>query len=94
MDKYTITYKQAKDLGFKRTEMHCSVFFDRNGFEDFVMELEIGSFAFDWDNITHEIRLMRIVGNGRIAGTLKIVSQDQFIDMLTLFGVDPSGLNT
>lgn len=30
MENYTITYKQAKDLGFKRTEMIDNVFYNQN----------------------------------------------------------------
>ena len=93
MENYTITYKQAKDLGFKRTEMPCNVFFNKNGFEDFVMELKAGTFVFDWNNISHEVELRRIVKGYQVVGKLKIVDKYQFIDLLSLFGINCDSLS-
>ena len=92
MENYKITYKQAKDLGFKRTEMIDNVFYNQNGFQDFVMELKIGEFVFDWNNISHEVELRRILKGYKIAGKLKINSKDQFIDLLNLFGFNCDSL--
>lgn len=51
----TLTYEKCLELGFKRHNGHDPVFLRQNGYEYFILELEIGNKAFEWDTHTHQV---------------------------------------
>ena len=51
----TLTYEKCLELGFKRHNGHDPVFMRQNGYEYFIVELQVGNRAFEWDTHTHQV---------------------------------------
>ena len=51
----TLTYEKCLELGFKRHNGHDPVFLRQNGYEYFIVELQVGNRAFEWNIHTHQV---------------------------------------
>lgn len=51
----TLTYEQCLERGFKRYDSHDPVFLLQNGYEYFIVKLQIGNRTFEWDIHTHQV---------------------------------------
>lgn len=87
-----IDYADVKKLGFKRMEYSDSVHYNKHGWNDFLMELQINKqIYFSWDTITHEVQMIRIDKDRNIKGRFSVESYKQLLNMLIFFGkVDDS----
>ena len=52
-------YHEVIELGFKREEAPDKIFEEQNGYEYFIVNLNMGDYALGWDIETHEITLYK-----------------------------------
>lgn len=62
-------YHEVIELGFKREEAPDKIFEEQNGYEYFIVTLNIGIYAFGWDIETHEITLYKGIDKFSVIST-------------------------
>jgi len=74
MTQNKIDYKTVMDLGFERENQTDSVFYDRYGFNWFIVTKKLLSkkIKLDWDCNTHLVTMIRLDKKKNIIGTLYV----------------------
>ena len=78
-----IKYNEAIALGFEREDAHDKLFEGQNGYEYFIVTLNIGRYAFGWDIITHEVTLYKDTNAAK-----KIETREEFNFLINLLKED------
>ena len=69
----TIEYKDVLSLGFERTDLQDSVFFDKYGFNYYLMTLKLyKGISAEWDINERTVRIIRCNKDGDILGQLYV----------------------
>lgn len=86
-------YKTVMDLGFERMESHDGVWFDRHGYDYFIVYKDLpGNFQLEWHPKERTIRLLNLEGKGKIVSHMKVTSRGQLHRILDF--LDPKGDHT
>ena len=59
MEKQKFDYEEVLKLGFLRTNVKDKIFEKQNGFEYFIMSLNLGRYSFCWDVLDHTITIYK-----------------------------------
>ena len=78
-----INYNEVIALGFEREEAHDKIFEEQNGYEYFIVTLNIGRYAFGWDIETHGITLYKDTNTVK-----KIETREEFDFLINLLKED------
>lgn len=78
-----LTYKEAIELGFVRTDDDDVVFFAENGYGYFIVHKEITyNIGLDWNPENHKVTLYFSDDDGIIRGSLKIKSKKKLKEFI------------
>lgn len=79
-------YKDVINKGFVRQDQNDSVFFDQNGYNWFLVTLQLRKNIYlDWECTTHEVELIRIDKDATIKGRIQIKSEEHLVELIDFF---------
>ena len=86
MTQNKIDYKTVMDLDFKRTDQKDKIFYNKYGFNWFIVTKKLTKRIYlDWDCTTRTVTFKRIDKDYNITGSLDIESSQKLKDIINFF---------